>query len=330
MNSPPDQPTILCLSQQSFDRQFARDAAQVCQAELVLADSPAHAAALLSQRTVLALLADGTTESQYQALESAIQETVGIFSEKIRPNSFHYFTHHSLHSSPWLVASPIFGQWIQRRPEYAPEWGKHYARAINLGRQDKPSGLASFFGSEVRVQKVELGRSTEKVDAVEAAKEFILQANFPSRAAAVMAGAIDELLMNAIFDAPVDALGKPLHVSTSRTLDFELPKDHRVELEIAFDGRYFAALARDTFGSVDRTRFLKHLSLKYTNEEYHVKNHRAGAGIGLSSVVSSGASLIALCEPHTRTEFAVLYERTDNFKAFRDQFRFISVLFYGI
>src|SRR5690606_20434015 len=116
-----------------------------------------------------------------------------------------------------------------------------------------------------KVQLVKLQLSTQKQDAVEAIKNYLIAAKFQSRMATVIANAVDELLMNAIFDAPVDDLGRPTHATTSRATQIQLEGPHAVEMQVGFDGKYVGITAIDMFGSLDKAKLLTHISKIYTD-----------------------------------------------------------------
>ena len=146
--------------------------------------------------------------------------------------------------------------------------------------------------------------------------------------ATVIANAVDELVMNAMFDAPVDELGKQVYVNTPRNTHFELKEKGRVEMYVGYDSEYVAVMATDYFGSLDKNRLFAHMSKRYVEEAYKVRTTVAGAGIGLATVFRSGGSFFFSSESRTRTEVTVFFRRTNNFREFKDQFRFISTQFY--
>jgi hypothetical protein len=89
-----------------------------------------------------------------------------------------------------------------------------------------------------------------------------------------------------------------------------------------------ALTAIDLFGSLDKNKLLSHISKIYTDEEYKVKTSVAGAGIGLATVFRSGGSFFFVSEARVRTEVTVFFKRTDSFREFKDQFKFLSTQFY--
>ena len=54
----------------------------------------------------------------------------------------------------------------------------------------------------------------------------------------------------------------------------------------------------------------------------------AGAGIGLATTFRGGGSLIFMSEKNSRTEVCVIFERLDNIREFKDQFRYVLNQFY--
>ena len=289
---------------------------------------PREAAQLIGQDEINAILADTSTLAEYQALETAIQESVGLFSDRINANAFHFLSNNDLEKVQYLVQSPIFGHFVLRNYGNPKEAGEHYGRIIRATLSERAFGLNNLVKEGTKVQVIKLKNSNQKQQAVEAVKNFLIAAKFQTRMATVIANAVDELLMNAIFDAPVDGLGKPLLAATSRSTSIELTAQHEVEMHIAFDGKYIAITAIDLFGSLDKVKLLSHISKIYTDQEYKVRTTTAGAGIGLATVFRSGGSFFFVSESRTRTEVTVFFQRTDNFREFKDQFRFISTQFY--
>jgi len=175
---------------------------------------------------------------------------------------------------------------------------------------------------------VKLVSSTQKNDAVEAVKAYLLGAKFQARTASMIANAVDELILNAVFDAPVDELGKQIYARTARSTAIKLEGPNEVLLKIAFDGQYVAISVIDQFGSLEKSKFLSHVSKVYVDEQYQLRSTVANAGIGLATVFKSGGSFFFVSENRTRTECTVFFKRTVNFKESKEQFRFLSTQFY--
>ncbi|MEK6580398.1 MAG: hypothetical protein AABZ55_14320 [Bdellovibrionota bacterium] len=227
-----------------------------------------------------------------------------------------------------MIQSPLFGHFILRTfKDNAKEAGQHYGKIVKAIVEDKIFGLENFFKPGTKVQSVKLVVTSQKPDAVEAVKNYLMAAKFQSRIATVISNAVDELLMNAMFDAPVDNLGKPQFSLTSRATVIKLEGKSGVEMKIAYDGKYIGISVIDQFGSLDKAKLMSHISKIYRDEEYKVKSTAAGAGIGLATVFRSGGSFFFASEAQERTEVTVYFKRSENFREFKDQFRFLSTQF---
>lgn len=290
--------------------------------------TPKEGAAILAKEDPAIMIADCSNQAQYEALENAVQETVGLFSDKVNPNTIHFISSDNLERVHYLIQSPLFGHFILRNFSDPKKSGQHYGRLVKSTLGDRAFGLDKLLKAGTKIQVVKLNYSSQKQDAVEAVKNYLLAAKFQSRMATVVANAVDELLMNAMFDAPVDDLGKPLLSATSRTTVLKLEGKNAVEMHVGYDGTYVGISAIDYFGSMDKVKLLTHISKIYTEEEYKVRTSIAGAGIGLATVFRSGGSFFFVSESRVKTEVTVFFKRTENFREFKDQFRFISTQFY--
>jgi hypothetical protein len=320
--------SLLLISSRPEDQAFAAEVAVTAGLSLRVVGTAEEGAAIIAEDQPPVILCDVSTQLHYQALENAVQETVGLFSDKINANAIYFLSSDPLEKVQYLVQSPLFGHFIMRNYGDPKDAGEHYGRIVRATSNDRAFGLKGLLKDGAKIQAIKLQVTTQKQDAVEAIKNYLLAAKFQSRMATVVANAVDELLMNAMFDAPTDDLGRPLFNSTARTASIKLEAKHAVEMHVGYDGRYVAVSAIDMFGSLDKNKLLSHISKIYTEEEYKVKTAIAGAGIGLATVFRSGGSFFFVSEARVRTEVTVFFKRTDSFREFKDQFKFLSTQFY--
>ncbi|MCC7442906.1 MAG: hypothetical protein IT285_14835 [Bdellovibrionales bacterium] len=320
--------SLLLISQRPDDQEFAAEVAIAAGLSLVTAADPREGAKILAQEKLLAVLVDASSQQQYQEFEDAVQETVGLFSDQLNANYLHYISSEDLSRVQFLLKSPIFGHFVFRNFANTKQAGQHYGRLVKATTQERAFGLQNIFGTKVKVQTVNFDNTGQKQEAVEAVKNYLLAAKFKARMASIVANAVDELLMNAMFDAPMDELGKQRHASESRATVRKLSGRDAVGMSVAFDGDYVAVSAIDHYGSLDKAKLMNHISKLYTEEEYKVKTTVAGAGLGLATVFRSGGSFFFISESNTMTEAIVFFRRTDSFRDFKDQFRFVSTQFY--
>lgn len=319
---------LLLISELPEDLEFATEVAVTAGLTLITAKDAEEGAKIIASDEPSVIFADTSSEEQYQKLESAIQSSVGLFSDKINANAIHFLSSAPLANVPYLIRSPLFGHFVIRHYGEGKLAGEHYGRIVKATLSDHAFGLKSLLKPEAKIQIVKLGKTSQKQEAVEAVRNYLMAAKFQSRMATVVANAVDELLMNAMFDAPVDELGRQVLASTSRATVFDLKGKAEVELQVGFDGTYVGLTAVDQFGSLDKNKLLSHISKIYTDEEYKVRNAVAGAGIGLATVFRSGGSFFFVSESRNRTEVTVFFRKLDSFRDFKDQFKFISTQFY--
>jgi hypothetical protein len=320
--------TLVLLSQNDQDFTFAAEVASVAGLSLKKAASVEDAVQPLAAGEHPILMVDLTSLELLSQFEQELQSKVGLFSELVNGNTFHFISDEDFDECSWLPESPLMGSFILRNFKDPRGAGTRYGRLVAATLQERAYGIKNLLGPSAQVQTVRLGRSSQKMEAVEAVRGYAVAAGFNNRMASTIANAVDEILMNAIFDAPVDALGKQEKAMMPRTEDFALEGRHLVEMEIGFDGKTIGIAAIDHFGSIDKTRILRHISKVYSTENYKLKSTSAGAGIGLSSVFQGGASFFYVCESGARTEAMVFFSLTESYREFREQFRFLVTQFY--
>lgn len=320
--------SLILISVLPEDARFAAQAAAVAGLALQSVKSPRDAVEIVAAQDGCVLLVDASTQAQYLEFERAVQEKLGLFSSRLNANHIHYISSGDIYEVPYLIQSPLFGNFVHRNFHSDPEVGTHYGRVIAATLGDRAFGTDKLVKPGTKIQTIQLKMSTQKQEAVEAVRNYLVALKFQSRMATVIANAVDEVLMNAIFDAPVDSMGRHLFESTSRATNFNLDGQRAVELRVAYDGDYVTITAVDLFGSLDKNKLLSAISKIYTDQEYRVRSAVAGAGIGLASVFHSGGSFFFSSESRSKTEVTVFFKRCDNYREFKSQFRFLSLQFY--
>jgi CheY-like chemotaxis protein len=112
----------------------------------------------------------------------------------------------------------------------------------------------------------------------------------------------DELLSNAVHNAPVDAAGTRYRAELPRTAELALDGRHAVRLRWGCDARYLAIEVGDQFGSLDRATILESLATR------EVRESGSGAGMGIPLVYRSCDHLVFNLAPGARTEVIALID----------------------
>lgn len=116
----------------------------------------------------------------------------------------------------------------------------------------------------------------------------------------------DELMMNALYHAPVDEAGREKFRGLTVKQLAQLPEVDPIQVQYGCSGRYFGLAVRDGAGSLGRARALEYLSRAQHGAEMEEK--QSGAGLGLVSVLRSVSKLVFNLAPASSTEVIALLD----------------------
>src|SRR5262245_58872315 len=121
--------------------------------------------------------------------------------------------------------------------------------------------------------------------------------------------AIDELLMNALYDAPVDQSGKQVFADVPTKTRISLRMEQKAVIQYACDGDKFAVSVRDSFGMLSKEIVLKFLE-KCIRSAQQIDRKAGGAGLGLYLVANSSSEFHIHLYPGVATEAIVVFDLT--------------------
>jgi CheY-like chemotaxis protein len=163
-------------------------------------------------------------------------------------------------------------------------------------------GLEKYllWGAQPREQV--LTRSSRRADLIELVSQSVRAAGQSPRVASAAMLVADELLSNAVHNAPVDGSGAHFRRDVARDTDFELEGRHQVRLRWACDARYLAIEIKDQWGTLTRDIILRALA------QSDVRDSGAGAGMGLALTYRSCDHLVFNLAPGEATEIIALID----------------------
>jgi len=226
-----------------------------------------------------------------------------------------------LNQYPYLFKVPVFGHHIFRR--YQEPALQLYSTIVQSMFVNHPFGLNRFFPEGTPNQKVVLTASRQKSPAVQAVQNVLGKIGVTNRLTGIVAQAVDELIMNAIFDAPHED-GAPTRKTLPRTEAFLFPPGEEVWLEMMMTDKYVGICVADGYGTLKKDVILGFLRKNYQEESY--KDKKGGGGLGLNEIIHSGLSVLFICKPDSRTEVMLFFPRAGNYKEFREGIRFVSLI----
>lgn len=143
-----------------------------------------------------------------------------------------------------------------------------------------------------------------------------------ARAVASLEQGVDELLLNALYDAPQDASGKPRYVALSprQRLESKSLPGEQAEVRFGSDPRRVVVSVRDRFGALRRGTVLSYLircATAQTARRSPLEQKAGGAGVGLYLVAGAASELLFRLRRDRSTEviFVVYRERARPLRA---------------
>lgn len=177
-------------------------------------------------------------------------------------------------------------------------------------------GIGRYLGPISAAKAFTLRRSADRHAVIDAAEAFAVEAGCGRHVASNYATVADELLTNALYNAPTGPDGRQRFATLERSTPIELDEAEAVFAEFGFDGRRLAVGVADTFGSLPAETALAYLHRCLARAEMHDPSTSGGAGLGLYQVFRSVHHLIIGIARGQRTETIGLIETSASFRAY--------------
>lgn len=120
----------------------------------------------------------------------------------------------------------------------------------------------------------------------------------------------EELLMNAIYDAPTDSQGKPLFNHFERQNEVYLEPHQQAVMRYSCDGVAFAISVMDPFGALEKETLMHYLEKCISGHSGHTGDavgKKGGAGRGLHQIIENSDLTIFNVKRGVRTEVICLF-----------------------
>jgi hypothetical protein len=133
----------------------------------------------------------------------------------------------------------------------------------------------------------------------------------------------EELLMNALYDAPVDDKGNPIFAEVELKARLDQLSPRPVSIRYAVTETGFAVSVRDRFGRLDKATVLRYID-KCLHSPQQIDRKVYGAGLGIYLIANAATQFVLNVAPGMATEVVCTFER----KAARSSLRALSVFVY--
>jgi hypothetical protein len=167
-------------------------------------------------------------------------------------------------------------------------------------------GLQKYFPWGVTTFSMVIKNYEEKGRAIEIMMRYAQMAGVRGPVRDRIQLVADELMMNALYHAPVDERGQERFRGMTQKQLAQLSEVSPIQVQYGCSGRYFGIAVRDGGGSLARDRALEYLVRARAGAQMEQK--ASGAGLGLISVLHSVSKLVFNLAPGYSTEVIGLFD----------------------
>ena len=169
-------------------------------------------------------------------------------------------------------------------------------------------GIEKYLPEGTPVQYMRLRDFEGRGKAIDTVLQFAEEAKMRRQVRSAIGQVCEELLMNALYDAPVDASGTPLfhHVDVKERVDKLSPRPVSIRYAVADDS--FAVSVRDRFGRLEKSTILRYIE-KCLRSSDQIDRKTYGAGLGLYLIVNAATQYVVNVAPGMATEVVCTFDR---------------------
>jgi hypothetical protein len=179
-----------------------------------------------------------------------------------------------------------------------------------------PAPLSGFLDWGFSSLELDVRATSDRDVAVAKIQEFVAALQLPKRVAEMFGELAHELIMNAMYDAPIDAQGHPKYAG-DRKADIRLADHERPSVRVATDGTRLVLQVRDPFGRLERRHVFDGLARGLAGGE--MDQSHGGAGLGMMVCHNSSSAMFFDVVRGKSTEVTALFDLDMNLRELRTQ-----------
>lgn len=174
--------------------------------------------------------------------------------------------------------------------------------------------IDKFLGYGFTSHEYRPATTEERDDTVAAVQEFVGTLGMPKRVGEGFAELTHELLMNAMYDAPVDEAGNPKY-AMDRKQSLDLSDEEKPVVACGTDGDKLVLQVTDPFGRLERKHVFNGLARGLAGGE--MDQSHGGAGLGMMVCHNSTAGMFYEVVRNRRTTATGIFDLDANLREFR-------------
>jgi hypothetical protein len=217
----------------------------------------------------------------------------------------------------YLVETKLIDNVLGRKDfESAPRAWEVLMIARRLAAPGAPPPISAYLDWGFTAIELEVRTTSDRDASVAQIQQFVTNLQVPKRISEMFGELGHELLMNAMYDAPVDAHGRPKY-ALDRKADVRLADNERPIVRVATDGSKLVMQVRDPFGRLERKHVFEGLARGLAGGE--MDNSHGGAGLGMMVCHNSSSAMFFDVARGRHTEVTAVFELDMNLRELRTQ-----------
>jgi len=169
-------------------------------------------------------------------------------------------------------------------------------------------GIERYLPEGTPVHYFRLNDFAGRGKAIDTVLSFAEEANIRKRLRAGIGQVCEELLMNALYDAPVDDLGAQVFAEIDPHDRVETASPRPVSIRYAASDTQFAIAVRDRYGRLAKNTIIAYIK-KCLDSPNQIDRKTYGAGLGLYLVANAAASYVVNVAYDVATEVICTFDR---------------------
>lgn len=169
-------------------------------------------------------------------------------------------------------------------------------------------GIERYLPADTPVHYFRLNNFEGRSQAIDTIVNFAAESNIRKRLRDGIGQVCEELLMNALYDAPVDETGKQVFAEVDPCDRVDSCSPRPVSIRYAATETQFAIAVRDRYGRLAKNTIIVYIN-KCLNSPNQIDRKAYGAGLGLYLVANAAASYIVNVAYDIATEVICTFDR---------------------
>lgn len=189
--------------------------------------------------------------------------------------------------------------------------------------------LRRFLNPDGLITTCQLRRSSEINDIIQTMSASFEPKVFFSGYGDAVRSICNELLTNAMYNAPCLAGGEPKYESLDRRQKVHLTKKEGVQFAIGMDTEKTVIMVRDNFGRLSKSKIFERFVLGYSNKNF-IEKRSGGAGAGIYMSFINANRFLVRVKKKKFTQVFCFIEHTNRYLKYRTRIQSFNYLEIGM